>query len=259
MDSTQNIGGTSGIYTVGGITALSHHGVQGQKWGVRRYQNPDGSRTAEGRKHYGYKNVSISDTARRIGQKIGSKARSIAEGHRMKKQYGKETAKLMKKENGGKRLSEMSDAEIEQKIKRLRLENQLLSEIKQKNQTAIDLHNSKYKKETLYSKYGQDLVKTVIDKYANSQVRAAKVKADIDYAKGIEAARITAQTNREKNRLDNQTARDAERVRSRTAIEQERIKAQSALDVARENNRNLPSPHIVKNRQSREDLAENKR
>lgn len=29
---------------------LQHHGVQGQKWGVRRYQNPDGSLTAEGRK-----------------------------------------------------------------------------------------------------------------------------------------------------------------------------------------------------------------
>ena len=27
---------------------LMHHGVQGQKWGVRRYQNPDGSWTSEG-------------------------------------------------------------------------------------------------------------------------------------------------------------------------------------------------------------------
>lgn len=31
-----------------------HHGVQGQKWGTRRWQNPDGSLTPEGRKHYGY-------------------------------------------------------------------------------------------------------------------------------------------------------------------------------------------------------------
>ncbi len=29
---------------------LYHHGIKGQKWGVRRFQNPDGSRTAAGRK-----------------------------------------------------------------------------------------------------------------------------------------------------------------------------------------------------------------
>lgn len=33
---------------------LYHHGVKGQKWGLRRYQNEDGSLTSEGRRHYGY-------------------------------------------------------------------------------------------------------------------------------------------------------------------------------------------------------------
>lgn len=31
---------------------LAHHGILGMKWGVRRYQNADGSLTALGRKHY---------------------------------------------------------------------------------------------------------------------------------------------------------------------------------------------------------------
>lgn len=31
---------------------LEHHGILGMKWGVRRYQNPDGSLTAEGRERY---------------------------------------------------------------------------------------------------------------------------------------------------------------------------------------------------------------
>lgn len=32
---------------------LYHYGVPNQKWGKRRWQNPDGSLTEEGRKHYG--------------------------------------------------------------------------------------------------------------------------------------------------------------------------------------------------------------
>jgi len=33
---------------------LYHYGTKGQKWGIRRYQNPDGTLTEEGKKRYGY-------------------------------------------------------------------------------------------------------------------------------------------------------------------------------------------------------------
>lgn len=32
---------------------IYHHGIKGQKWGVRRFQNPDGSLTQEGYQHWG--------------------------------------------------------------------------------------------------------------------------------------------------------------------------------------------------------------
>ena len=34
------------------MSNLQHHGIKGQKWGVRRFQNTDGSLTAEGKKRY---------------------------------------------------------------------------------------------------------------------------------------------------------------------------------------------------------------
>ena len=55
---------------------LAHHGVKGQKWGIRRYQNEDGSYTEEGAKRRRSDNKSgISD-----GAKKALKAGAIAAG-----------------------------------------------------------------------------------------------------------------------------------------------------------------------------------
>lgn len=49
-------------YVEFGYNEIYHHGVKGMKWGERRWQNPDGSLTPEGRRHYGYLDVKDSDT-----------------------------------------------------------------------------------------------------------------------------------------------------------------------------------------------------
>ncbi len=46
---------------------LVHHGIKGQKWGVRRYQNPDGSLTPEGKKRID----KYSKTGAEIGSAVG--------------------------------------------------------------------------------------------------------------------------------------------------------------------------------------------
>lgn len=56
------------------IESLAHHGIIGQHWGVRRYQNKDGSLTPEGRRHWG------------VGDKIRSAKESIEKHRKQKKQ-----------------------------------------------------------------------------------------------------------------------------------------------------------------------------
>ena len=54
---------------------LCHHGVLGMKWGVRRYQNPDGSLTDAGRKRYGKKISKYAEAEENRYSKLAQKAK----------------------------------------------------------------------------------------------------------------------------------------------------------------------------------------
>ena len=50
--------------------SIYHHGIKGQKWGLRRYQNPDGSLTPEGKKRYLNPDGSLNERGRKeLGQR----------------------------------------------------------------------------------------------------------------------------------------------------------------------------------------------
>lgn len=74
---------------------LKHWGIKGMKWGVRRYQNKDGSLTPAGKKRYSDGSISSSSTSK-----------------------SSQTSQQPKK----KTVSEMSDQELRDAVNRLRLE-----------------------------------------------------------------------------------------------------------------------------------------
>ena len=45
---------------------LEHHGILGQKWGIRRFQNKDGSLTSQGKKRYDTGKAELSEDAKKL-------------------------------------------------------------------------------------------------------------------------------------------------------------------------------------------------
>lgn len=84
-------------YILGPDGELYHHGTKGMRWGIRRYQNKDGSLTPAGKKRYAKLEAEM--------EKLGGKSNE-------------------------KKLSEMTDDEVAAKTNRMRLENNLKEEMR---------------------------------------------------------------------------------------------------------------------------------
>lgn len=67
-------------------TYLIHYGIPGQKWGIRRYQNEDGSLTPEGYEHYGREKGKYIERKNLYKQWKKSKGNGLYENELLKKQ-----------------------------------------------------------------------------------------------------------------------------------------------------------------------------
>lgn len=124
-------------------TELRHHGIKGQRWGVRRYQNPDGSLTPRGRKRWA---------------KLQKKYPWLKDHEYSKNSEINSRSKNTRK----KRISEMSDDELIKYTNTLSLQTKA---IKARKELASE--TTKPKKESIIKSTLGDIGKSVVKEAAN--------------------------------------------------------------------------------------------
>lgn len=95
---------------------LAHYGILGMKWGVRRYQNADGSLTAEGKERYG--------SGGNVGETISKKAKTAR--NILRSDSGSRSSKALK-EARRKDMDELTTQELRDINNRLNEEQRYLN------------------------------------------------------------------------------------------------------------------------------------
>lgn len=106
---------------------LMHWGIKGMKWGVRRYQNKDGSLTPAGKKRYDKEMAKLKEEEKIAKNKLRTQAKLNKLDEKRKEvealKRGKPIAKSTK-QHSKPSVKDMSDEELRQTVNRLLMEQQ---------------------------------------------------------------------------------------------------------------------------------------
>lgn len=106
---------------------LMHWGIKGMKWGVRRYQNKDGSLTPAGRKRYDKEMAKLKEEEKIAKNKLRTQAKLNKLEEKRKEVEALKSGKTLPKttQNTSKpSVKDMSDEELRRVVNRMMLEQQ---------------------------------------------------------------------------------------------------------------------------------------
>ena len=160
---------------------LYHFGIKGQRWGVRRYQNPDGSLTALGKKKYGTKsNFEKVQAAKKAasGSKIKAQLDREKANARTQAEIEKYRKKAAKKLGKGEDSEDKNDDSGGEKNEKKKTEKQMSNEELRTATERINLERNYAEAQKNYIMTNQQLAQLQPQKISKGKEFAKKIWKD---------------------------------------------------------------------------------